>query len=302
LNRRFRELIEERPEFSKKPVFAFLHTIDPHDPYTPKSPFLKFKKDDPNREHLCFPKEIFQKKKKSGLSQEDLDYIQSLYDCEILHNDYFFGEWITFLKEKKLFDNSLIIFVSDHGEQFHEHGGMFHGHSIYNEEVHVPLIVKFPGGRYSGRQCSAAVSQVDILPTILDYLGIDMPAGIDGISLLDLVEDHTIKRSIFIKEELEITHMLGFIDSNREKNIFTYQDGLFDKPVKYETFNLLTDFHETDNLFEKMGLFRAKSIEFLADYFSIEMNAAAYRKEAEVDIDKLAPDVLKQLKALGYLE
>lgn len=301
INKKFYKIIENNTGIIRKPLFAFLHTIDPHDPYTPKAPFLKFKKGDKERENLCSPAEILSKKREKGLTREDIDYIESLYDCEILHNDHYFGKWIEFLKEKKLYDNAIIILISDHGEQFNEHGRMFHGSSIYNEEIHVPLIIKLPHGEYAGRQSAAAVSQVDIVPTILDYLGVETPGNIDGVSVLDLMGNNTPSRYIFIREALDQFHLTGMIDSNQDKNIITYKDRSFTDVVKYEIYNLLVDFNETNNKLDQDNIFQAGAIKFLAEYFSTGIEAAAYKKEA-LDIKKLHPEVLKQLKALGYLE
>jgi hypothetical protein len=193
INSEFFKLIEDNPGLTEKPLFAFLHTIDPHDPYTPKAPFLKFVEFDKTRQNLRRVRNALNKKYSGTLSQKDLDYMMSLYDCEILHNDHSFGKFIEFLKSEDLYEDSMIIFVSDHGEQFHEHGNFRHGRSIYNEEIHVPLVIKFPGGKYGGTKSDVYVSQVDILPTILDYLDINIPPEVDGINILTLMNRPEIR-------------------------------------------------------------------------------------------------------------
>lgn len=309
LNSEFFEIIENNPELVNEPLFAFLHTIDPHDPYTPKEPFLKFKKKDKERENLGLPDNIRMKKAaKQGLSREDIDYIKSLYDCEILHNDYYFGKLINFLKEKNLYENSIIILVADHGEQFDEHSGFFHGGSIYNEEIHVPLIIKFPHGEFSRKKTNMLVSQVDIFPTVLDYLGIETSSDVDGISLFNILANNRFQRSLFVRERLNRdenhkNNFLGIINtSDKIKHIITYSDGFFIKALNVESYNLVGDFSEKrDILVEKPGDFCFKSIKFLADYFLKKMESLGTKKEEKVNLETLPPDKIKQLRALGYI-
>lgn len=300
LNRVFFEMLESSPGLASKPFFAFLHVIDPHDPYTPQAPFLQFKKEDKTREKLCSPADINLKKREQGLSREDIEYIQALYDCEILHNDYYFGELVEFLKKKKLYENTLIIFISDHGEQFDEHGGMFHGHSIYNEEIHVPLIIKFPAGEFAGKRCELSVTQVDIVPTVLAYLGMKIPAELDGTDIIGLMSRTGYERDIFIKEALDKTNMAGIITSRQQKHIITYGDSHFTQAIKYETYRLAADFGEKTDISKGYNIFQVGQVKFSIDYMIVELGRGAYKKE-RLDIDKLTPEVLQQLKALGYL-
>jgi arylsulfatase A-like enzyme len=264
---------------------------------------------DKERENLGIPNNIrIKKASKQGLNQEDIDYIKSLYDCEILHNDYYFGKLIDFLKQKNLYENSIIILVADHGEQFDEHSGLFHGSSIYNEEIHVPLIIKFPHGEFSGKQADMMVSQVDIFPTILDYLGIETSSDIDGISLIKILSNNRVQRSLFVRERLNRdenhkNNFLGIINtSDKIKHIITYTDGFFIKALNVESYNLTEDFSEkTDILVKKPGGFHFKSIKFFADYFLEKMESLGFKKEEKVYLDTLPPEKIKQLRALGYI-
>jgi arylsulfatase A-like enzyme len=306
LNSEFFEIIENNPNLLDKPLFAFLHTVDPHDPYTPKAPFLKFKKGDKERKELGFSDSIRLKKKIKGLSRKDIDYIKSLYDCEILHNDYYFGKFVDFLKEKNLYENSIIVMVADHGEQFDEHGSIFHGCSIYNEEVHVPLIIKFPYGKFSGIRTGAIVSQVDIFPTILDYLGIEISPGVDGLSIFNILNNKHFKRPVFIKEKLnrgfDKSNFVGFIDTvGKKKHIITYWNELFINASDFELYDLEKDFAEKTDIFEKENIFSVKAIKFIADYFLEKMKSPGFKEEKKLDLKKLDPEKLKQLKTLGYL-
>jgi arylsulfatase A-like enzyme len=78
--------------------------------------------------------------------------------------------------------------TSDHGEAFGEHNDWFHGHSLYREVSQVPFLIKFPKAQFAGRHCQEFVSICDALPTVLDYLKMKVPSGIDGISLLPMLQ------------------------------------------------------------------------------------------------------------------
>jgi arylsulfatase A-like enzyme len=303
INSEFFQLIEDNPSLTEKPLFAYLHTIDPHDPYTPKAPFLKFVTFDKQRQNLRRVRNALKRKWSGRLNQKDLDYMMSLYDCEILHNDHSFGKFIEFLKSKDLYDNSMIIFVSDHGEQFHEHGNFRHGRSIYNEEIHVPLVIKFPNGEYSDTKSDVFVSQVDILPTILDYLGINTPPEVDGINILTLMNKPDIKRTIFVKEYNFRKSFAGFISpSEQTKHIIRYQFPDFDEILGYEQFDLQNDFQEKNSLYTNESPFSLFSIKFQADYLLNLINKTSMAMEEEVDLETLDPKTIEALKALGYLK
>ncbi|MHA1207012.1 MAG: sulfatase [Candidatus Hodarchaeales archaeon] len=254
INAEFFRIINEYPEIINKPIFAYLHTIDPHAPYLVQEPFAEFTWEDKNRAKMAFKNSILFKKEHEGLNEEDINYIQSLYDCEILQNDHYFGEFIQFLKDKGLYENSMIILVADHGEQFDEHGFLFHGSTIYNEEIHVPLVIKFPHSKFSGIESNAIVTQVDIVPTILDYLSLESQNRTDGISHLSQINKSDIDRTIFIKEKIEIFNFVGFIDTARQtKQIVHYNDKSYSEIVSYEIFNIINDFYELHNEYLSKG-------------------------------------------------
>ena len=118
------------------------------------------------------------------LSSEEKQYLIDRYDEEITQMDQGIGELIGLLKETGVYDNSLILITSDHGESFGEHGLMIHSPAIYEELVAIPLIVKYPKGHRKGERVASPISLVDIVPEILSVLGIPLPQGIHGSSLL----------------------------------------------------------------------------------------------------------------------
>ncbi|MFC2170113.1 sulfatase-like hydrolase/transferase, partial [Acidobacteriota bacterium] len=302
LNSAFFKTIKNRQGVLDKPVFSYLHSMDPHLHYFPAKQFIQLKTIN-EEEATLGHKDVIKFKKNNGkLSEEDLDTIISLYDAEILQNDFYFGKFIEFLKEEDLYKNSLIILVSDHGEQFDEHGHLFHGHSIYNEEIHVPLIIKFPNGEFSGLRTDQLVSQVDIFPTILDYIGIAVSQKADGLSLLSLLETDGFERTIFIKENYLGFNLIGFVTSpEKKKQIIQYKDRSYSDVLNSEFFDLEKDFYERDNLFKEKTLFFDKSIKFRVDSLLEDMRRFSFEKKENVDYEKLNPETIRALKALGYI-
>jgi arylsulfatase A-like enzyme len=120
------------------------------------------------------------------LSAADLDYLIALYDGGIRHVDYEIGRLLDRLSDRGIYDRSLIILTSDHGEEFFEHGKLLH-HQNYEENAVVPLIVKLPDQRSAGARVSALVSTIDIMPTVLDVAGIEPNRQAWGESLLPVI-------------------------------------------------------------------------------------------------------------------
>ncbi|MFC2168636.1 sulfatase [Acidobacteriota bacterium] len=303
LNSVFFSFIEQNSAILEEPIFAYIHTIDPHDPYIPQEPFLKFLRKDIEKKDLAYGDDILRKSTYEGLSEEDLEFIISQYDCEIYQNDFHFNKFIEFLKEKKLYDNSIIILVSDHGEQFCEHGRLFHGSSIYNKEIHIPLIIKFPHNEFSGTQSDIFLNQVDLMPTLLNYLEYDIPSQIDGMDILSLLKKKNVKRSIFIKEKKDDYNFIGFItNTDKMKYIAECKENYLSKVISYETYDLEKDFFENNNLLLDSTPFQITTIKFRVDFLFQQAGESIFKKESNVDVEKLNPTIIEALKALGYLK
>jgi arylsulfatase A-like enzyme len=104
----------------------------------------------------------------------------ALYDAEILYMDHYLGTLVASLKRDKLYENTMIIVTADHGELFGEHGKHGHGRSLFQEEIHVPLIVKYPGTETAADRTDMPVQLNDIMAMILRRLGLPLPAGIQA--------------------------------------------------------------------------------------------------------------------------
>jgi arylsulfatase A-like enzyme len=171
---------------SRGPFFLFLNYMDAHIPLVPPAPYrdlfpgrdLAFR---PAARHQDLTNTVNAGKGK--ITEGEKRHLLSQYDGAISYVDSEMARLFARMRELGVYDNTLILITSDHGEAFGEHDLMQHGiGSVYEEEVHVPLLVKFPGQRQS-RRSNAVVSHVDIMPTALDAAGVSAPAGLHGRSL-----------------------------------------------------------------------------------------------------------------------
>ena len=121
------------------------------------------------------------------LSQRDVDFIRARYDAGIFHTDLFVGRLLSLLDELDLADRTLVVFHSIHGEDLGEHG-YFNHYDLYDTEVKNALVMKFPGSRQGGKRVSPQVQAVDVMPTVLDWLGIPVNHEAMGVSLVPLIE------------------------------------------------------------------------------------------------------------------
>ena len=95
------------------------------------------------------------------------------YDNGIYYMDYCLNNLFEYLKSKNIYDNSLIILFSDHGEEFYEHKLFNHGYTVYREALEVPLYIKFPGNKFAGKRIKDYVQTLSLYPTIADYMNLD---------------------------------------------------------------------------------------------------------------------------------
>ena len=170
-----------------KPFFLFLHTYEVHHPYTPEPERLALMETGydgrlPGRISIRILEKINAGIK--PLRPGDLDHIVAAYDAEISSADAAFSELLALLRELGRYDSSLIVLTSDHGEAFGERGRVgWHGDSLYDEQLRIPLVVRLPGGRLAGKTVESQVRGVDLAPTILSVLGLPVPEGFSGITI-----------------------------------------------------------------------------------------------------------------------
>jgi arylsulfatase len=178
-----------------QPLFLYLHYIDPHGPYQPpKSWRHKFvrRRLEKNWVRIGDPNPIgnwlYKGKENPGFTPADLQDLMSLYDEEIAFFDQQFAEMLSLLRSSGLMDDSIVIFASDHGEEFLEHGHVKHCRTVFDNSIRVPLLMKIPG--VGARTVPVPVQNLDIVPTVLDYLGFGTGGNVlEGRSLRPLLEE-----------------------------------------------------------------------------------------------------------------
>ena len=163
------------------PVYSMIHLYDVHSPYDPPPPY-DFAFSDSGTMGIT----DWEADPETGalLNPQDRDHLVNMYDGEISWVDGQLSRLFAELRERGLAEKTLVIVVADHGEEFLEHRGWGHSHALWQEMLHVPLIISGPGIP-SCVMDSLPAGQFDILPTILDYLDISVQTHLDGVSLLD---------------------------------------------------------------------------------------------------------------------
>jgi arylsulfatase A-like enzyme len=187
------------------PVFVYLHVFDPHAPYEPNRPFDTLFADPNGREEYLRQLEVVKKivpdafMAQRGMATRDelakggidaasfIRYSKDWYDGSIRGMDTELARLVERLETMGLRDRSLVAFYADHGEEFHDHGRMWHGQSVYGEMIRVPLILWGPGHVRPGVKVDEPVQLVDLMPTLLDLSGLRAPAEVQGQSLRPLL-------------------------------------------------------------------------------------------------------------------
>jgi arylsulfatase A-like enzyme len=169
------------------PWFCFLHVMDVHQPYVPPPPFDRKFSERSFTDVEGYPPAI-----DSLRAQRPDDAMVRLlldeYDGAIAYTDQEVGRLLDRLQAQGLLDSTLVVVHADHGEEFWEHGGYEHGHTEYSELLRVPLILRLPGRLAAGKRVGARVRLIDLMPTVLDLLHLPPANGIEGKSLLSLID------------------------------------------------------------------------------------------------------------------
>jgi arylsulfatase A-like enzyme len=182
------------------PTFLYVHTMDPHVPYAPPPPFDQMFEPHATPEH---PARDPRTDYKEPLDRERMI---AQYDGDVAFGDREFGRFVRELKTLGLYDDALVLFMADHGEEFQDHGLWLHGRSLYDELIRIPLVLKLPGGRGHGARIERQVQGVDVMPTLLEAMGVPLPGDLVGRPLQRALESGEPARPALA----EISHR-GFV-------------------------------------------------------------------------------------------
>ncbi len=252
--------LDSRPQ---EPFFLWYHYAISHLPYQPPEPWrrLFYRKGEADTEFVrkVQTQPVYRKsQKEADVTHGERMAVEDLYDAELAYQDHLLGKTLDYMRKLGLPDRVLLIITADHGEEILEHGFVGHASTslagtLHNELTHIPLIMRFPGGRYRGLRINQAVSQVDIMPTILDFLGIKHPSDLQGLSLMPLIRgEKTTTRPIFQETtpcgyqcpEGEIPDHLTSIVMGHWKLVSTRKGS----QVDFELYSLKRDPGESHNL------------------------------------------------------
>jgi len=275
---------------ASEPFFLLILSVDPHSPYEPPDGFDNFGGDyeGPATGASAFIN-------RSDLTRAEQERIRSLYRGEITFNDHAFGMLVDDLKARGLYDRTAVIFASDHGEEFWEHGGRGHGKTLFEEVLRVPLILRLPGGFPAGKRVAAPVELVDVLPTILELCALPMPPQLQGTSLLASPDPDRPIRSRLVLDGAELEAVrLGdrkLIQSPGGTTLF---------------FDLEKDPREQDALPAELGSHQ-RALQQSIDQShrasgALRATLGGLEKPAPVQPAELSAEVTRQLERLGYLE
>ena len=172
--------------------FLFLHFYDVHPPHDPQEKYLKTFESSYDGSFTGDVEDLLKAREGSlAFSDEDSRHLKALYDAEIRQLDESLAAFMDTLKGRGYLDNTLLIVLSDHGEEFFDHGGVLHSRTLYDELIRIPLIAVGPGIP-AGNRIDEQVQLIDVMPMILDACRIKPPRGIEGKSLLPLISGDAI--------------------------------------------------------------------------------------------------------------
>lgn len=248
----------ERLAKSGEPFFLFMRHMDPHSPYLPPPPFdqMFYSGDpcDPSKDSIRPVLEFkpFAEYFKSWMPEgiTDADYVIAQYDGAIAYMDACIQRILTRIDELGLAENTLVIINSDHGETLMDHECYFDHHGLYECTLHVPLIMRLPGVLPEGVRIPGISLQQDLVPTILELVGVDAGRSFDGKSLLPLIRgERTANYSEFYITEATWMRKHGW-RTPEWKLIVALEPDFHFKP-EVELYNLILDPGENHNLAEK---------------------------------------------------
>ena len=268
----------DSPPAQQGPFFLFLHYMDPHDPY-----FVH-----------PFDGEGYARVANPNPPADVAAKYRGLYDGEIAYLDQHLGRLFADLKRRGLWDRTLIVLTGDHGEEFQEHGGWWHGTTLYDEQTHIPLLVKPPKGGASGAVVDALAMHIDIAPTIIHAAALPVPPTMQGHPLPLDGSAAPARELVFAEEDLE-GNVLQSLRTKTSK-IMTANPGNPRGLPTDSLFDLAKDPGEKHNL---AGSEPAQLEEMRAalgrSYLEAKAHAGA---TGQTEVDSVTKD---RLKALGYL-
>ncbi len=300
------------------PMFLFVHYWDPHMPYRPPSPYLEkylYREREAGPERLSkgrTEKNVPMERRAKALGEPIPDYANEVDDYDLIslhagetsYMDEHVGRLFSGLRDRNIFDESIVVITSDHGESLWDHKPYFtHGWDTYQASVHVACIVRLPGGRHGGSKVSVPISNIDIMPSVLGYLELAVPERVEGRTIdFTRPDEDTPERILYSQAtkpfDVEKSGAWPNIDKTRGARSGNFSFIQFPATGREELYDLAADPTEQHNLLD-------------APTPDITQKTAAIRSELELWADSADPlpseyesrnrdDTIKRLKTFGY--
>jgi choline-sulfatase len=284
--------------------FAYIQTIDPHVPYDPPGEYLAMY-DSSEYAGQIKPRmtgDLLEKAKRNPpqvvFDARDKQRLEALHDGEITKHDHFFGAFLERLDALGLSDDTLIVVTADHGEEFEDHGSWGHGHSVYQELLHVPLMFRLPSRLPAGTRVDAAVSTLDVAATVTELLGVPGMAQNEGHELVGLMLGEAPSRPSVAFSDFQDDRRV--ITTGRWKlvlraNLTSTMFDLVADPL--EKVELDVSAFPVGRRYSRMLLGQFLGATSRGDWLSAEQKGGTQLQRENAEMDDTIRD---QLRALGY--
>jgi arylsulfatase A-like enzyme len=262
-----RKWFSQRPD---GPYFSWLHFYDPHLVFDPPEPYRQ-------------------------------NFIDNPYLGEIAYMDNQIGEFLTWLRERGELENTIIVAIADHGESLGEHGIYGHTEYVYQEVLQIPLIISWPGKIPEGRVVNELVRSIDLMPTVLDFLGLSIPEFVQGESLRGLLGNRD-------EAGPEVENRVSFFESRYLENLFgwsalegvEYRGNKYIRSPRCELYDLVQDPRENDNLCQSAGPLGRRMVRLLDDAVNESSPEISGPNEPPKENQSIDPQTREALSSLGY--
>ncbi len=286
--------------------FVYIQTIDPHVPYDPPDDILRIY--DPRRDydgivqnrrtHLLL-EDAKKRPPRVTFTESDVIRLEALYDGEVDYHDRHLARFLTKLEELGVLDDTIFVVTSDHGEEFNDHGSWGHGHSIFQELIHVPYIVRYPRVVRAGARVPHVVSTMSIAPTVLQATGHEVPDVFEGRSVLR-----------FLRGANEPGPWVAFSDFQENRRVIRGGDWklVLRSSLTYVLFDLARDPGEREEVDPRRHPIAMRYLRILSGQLlgaadrSRWLSGGAGSARVQAETTEMTLELCQQLVALGYMD
>jgi arylsulfatase A-like enzyme len=272
------------------PFFLLVYYMDTHHAYTPPERYEEMFRSSTNtidaNDLFKVTKDFLLNPEEEPLSGDEIERLIDLYDACIRYVDEEIGKIIEAVQADHADRETIVIFTADHGDEFLERGLVYHNNLLIEELIRVPLIIWRSQKKYENHEIDCLVRHIDLLPTVADWAGIEPPQGARGVSLVPLIDG--------IEEEFD----LELIAEGAESTCLIHQNWKIlhvDSTDSYYLYDLSVDSYGHTDVSQKYPKQLTHLKTRLKEYLDRARESAAEGRKP------MSPEMIKQLKALGYL-